>query len=165
MLLSNSQKSNEIASSEETVPLEQEKVGLVEVGFKNLLMIKKVHVEFLTILKKYSMPSYWINYPILVLHTGCAILSNHTQYVFINGFSSNRKLINCGIPYGSVLGSLLFLTFINDLNVSIKSSSTFHFVDDSFLLHVNKSIKAINDVCSHLSQRVSYTDLMQTTSF
>ena len=48
-------------------------------------------------------------------------LYNRKQYVNIHGANSTSLDINCGIRQGSVLGSLLFLIYINDLtNISNK---------------------------------------------
>jgi len=37
-------------------------------------------------------------------------LYNREQYVFINGSTSKRIKLCCGVPQGSILGPLLFLT-------------------------------------------------------
>ena len=61
-------------------------------------------------------------------------LSDRKQTVSINGIISDVKSIKIGVPQGSVLGPLLFLIYINDLNNSIRFSTTRHFADDTWLL-------------------------------
>ena len=71
-------------------------------------------------------------------------LSNRHQYVSINGYESDLAAINCGVPQGSVLGLLLFLLHINDLNQAIKSCKIHYFADDTNLLCLSNSIKKLN---------------------
>ena len=70
-------------------------------------------------------------------------LTNRQQFVSINGFDSAKKCMKYGVPQGSVLGPLLFLIYINDLNKAIKFSKTHHFADDTNLLFVGKSMKKV----------------------
>ena len=63
-------------------------------------------------------------------------LSNRKQYVSINNSDSDLKVIEHGVPQGSILGPLLFLVYINDLHKSINFSTTRHFADDTNLLHI-----------------------------
>ena len=70
-------------------------------------------------------------------------LSHRTQFVSIHGFQSKTKNISIGVPQGSVLGPLLFLIYINDLNVAINYAIVHHFADDTNLLITGKSLKSI----------------------
>ena len=72
--------------------------------------------------------------------------SDRSQFVSINGFNFDYKTLKCDVPQGSVLGPLLFLIFINDLNTTIKYFETFHFADDTCLLNIKDSVKQINKV-------------------
>ena len=70
-------------------------------------------------------------------------LRNRKQSVFINGKESYISTIEYGVPQGSVLGPLLFLIYINDLNNAIIYSTTRHFADDTSLLIKGKSLKQL----------------------
>ena len=71
-------------------------------------------------------------------------MSNCNQYVSITKYESGIAALNCGIPQGSVLGPLLFLLYINDLNQAIKFYKVHHFADDTNLLCLSNSIKKLN---------------------
>ncbi|MBY0580283.1 MAG: reverse transcriptase family protein, partial [Rickettsiales bacterium] len=71
-------------------------------------------------------------------------LSDRQQFVTLNGISSDIKKVSIGIPQGSILGPLLFIIYINDLNLSIKHSKTYHFADDTNLQLITNSLKKLN---------------------
>ena len=67
-------------------------------------------------------------------------LSNRKQFVSINGYDSGLAKIKCGVLQGSILGHLLFLLHINDLNQAIKFCKVHHFADDTNLLYIFRQI-------------------------
>ena len=80
---------------------------------------------------------------------------------WITSFLSNRKQrvsvlsdttdVTSGVPQGSVLGPILFLLFINDINENIQSSIRL-FADDSIIY------RKIN---SNIDHQILHTDLIQ----
>ena len=62
-------------------------------------------------------------------------LNNRHQRVVINGSYSGYSIIESGVPQGSVLGPLLFLIYINDLEKNLKSQVKFY-ADDTMLYSI-----------------------------
>ena len=59
-----------------------------------------------------------------------AYLNNRWQYVYMNNTESSRRSVTMGVPQGSVLGPLLFLIYIDNLQNCLKSISRL-FADDT----------------------------------
>ena len=78
-------------------------------------------------------------------------LKNKKRRVVLNGLSSSWKKILAGVPRKSVLGPLLFLTYINDLPHDISSICKM-FADDTWLFSKVKK-PALSDLNYYLETR------------
>ena len=60
-------------------------------------------------------------------------LHNRSQLTIANGITSDTAPIVCGVPQGSILGPLLFISYINDAMATVKNSSIQFYADDTVI--------------------------------
>ena len=89
-------------------------------------------------------------------------LLNRKQYVVVEGASSDITSVVSGVPQGSVLGPLLFLTYLNSVNSLVLTEGTqiTMYADDILLVkpirgtedytYLQKDITSITDCIQHL---------------
>jgi len=69
-------------------------------------------------------------------------LSERTPFVCLNNYCSERLIVKNGVPQGSVLGPLLFLIYINNLQHA-SSLQIRLFADDTLLFHESKNLGSL----------------------
>ena len=82
-------------------------------------------------------------------------LSNRFQFVSLGGHQSDLRLINCGVPQGSVLGPLLFLIYINDLINCCKEGKIRIFADDTSIFITGKNIHQVINISENIMSQVN----------
>ena len=63
-------------------------------------------------------------------------LDNRYQYIEANSFKTELKLVSFGVPQGSIFDPLLFILYINDLQIA-KNTGVLLYADDTVLKSTN----------------------------
>ena len=87
-----------------------------------------------------------------------SFLTGRTQQVVINGVKSRHILVKSGVPQGSVLGPLLFLILISDIDSEISSSLVSSFADDTRASHGIKDILDVTCFQNDLNKIYSWAE-------
>ena len=87
-------------------------------------------------------------------------LAGRRQRVCINQTYSNWALVTSGVPQGSVLGPLLFLTYINDLGINIVRKMS-KFADDTKLCHSARNPDDIIELQEDINKLVEWANKWQ----
>ena len=82
-------------------------------------------------------------------------LKNRKQFVRVDNISSKVLEVTSGVPQGSLLGTLLFCIFINDLPEVLKFSEPYIFADDLKLLSIKKTSIEIQEDLDKIQQWVT----------
>ena len=87
-------------------------------------------------------------------------LRGRKQRVVLNGAKSNWKEVISGVPQGSVLGPLLFLIYINDIDVGI-SSKISKFADDTKIVSTVQVEQGNYSIQKDLDRLAAWADKWQ----
>ena len=80
-----------------------------------------------------------------------SFLTTRFQRVVVNGHHSEWLSVSSGVPQGSILGPLLFILYVNDVNSVVMHSSLKMFADD---LTLYQEVASVED-CQKLQQDLS----------
>ena len=107
------------------------------------------HIQHQNVLHTKALPSYQVPY---------SLLSQRQQRVCINGEQSTWKPVWSGVPrpQGSVLGPVLFLIFINDLDLGIVNW-ILKFADDTNIFSKISSITSRNTLQNDLTKLIQWS--------
>ena len=78
-------------------------------------------------------------------------LTDRKQCVDIKGTRSEFLPVSCGVPQGSILGPLLFLVYINDMNISLTCRLSLYADDSALIFSHHDSIVIADRLSNELS--------------
>ena len=95
----------------------------------------------------------------LILRWLTHYLSSGSQYVCVSGASSDILPVASGVPQGSVLGSLLFIIYVNNITtVPLSAGSMTLYADDILLYHPISTSSDFHFLQEDINNLCSWTD-------
>ena len=82
-------------------------------------------------------------------------LNARTQRTSVNNNISSANEVKTGVPQGSVMGVLLFLLYINDINLAVKNCRLCMFADDALLFISGKCMRECTEKINMDLQSIS----------
>ena len=73
-------------------------------------------------------------------------LCERTQFTVVNGKKSKIQSIDTGVPQGSVLGSLFFIIYVNDIVNCKDTCKMTLFADDTSLILRHKNLRSLKEM-------------------
>ena len=77
------------------------------------------------------------------------LTNNRKQFVEYNNRKSTIRLINSGMPQGSILGPLGFIIYVNDIPNSVPDLSLILFADDTSAFTSHKDLSTLNNIMNN----------------
>ena len=82
-------------------------------------------------------------------------LSSRKHFILFGNSKTEKKIVKCGVPQGSVLRPLLLLIFINDLNNSTKVFDPVFFGDDTDLLCSDDNVRTLFETANQERNQIN----------
>ena len=73
-----------------------------------------------------------------------------------SGCYSDFETVTCGVPQGSVLGPLLFLIYINDIQYAATDAKNRLFADDTNLFFHGKSLSELESIAKNTLKQLAH---------
>merc|ERR1712074_255324 len=83
-------------------------------------------------------------------------LTERKQRVVINGIESSYVPVTSGVPQGSVLGPILFIIYVNDLNANVLNNIA-KFADDTKISGIADNLESCESIQSDLNKIIEWS--------